>query len=736
MTTAASRSEATAALTSSDKDVAIVGGGVAGLTCALRLSERGYNVTLYEKAAVLGGNLSSEPGSVMDHDVYPHLFCDWYVNFWQIVEADLGIKRHEDFDPQVGVKVLHDPNAAPPVSPEKTGEEQPTYQDLKNATTPQHIWGNLWSGVLSPPDMFLVGFTLLDLASQPFHPSNILEQQTVNGFLYSRRYATEACAELLNMILMEIWSIPSDDTSAAAYKDFLRPGLRFSSAMPFAWLLRGSLAEKLITPWCRQLENTHCRIKTGAEVRSINLRDDHKVELTLKEKDGKDGPPVQHTNVVLAVPSAELARIVMTGDRGRRIVDKVPKLSKLRSLRTAQILVVIVYFKEKLPNIPRETVGLAGSLGYLTFLDISQLWTSLSNIKERHTVLVLAASEAYAYPSEGEEWAHMMLKELARYLPTVKPGAKWNATDSNIDYSLSWYQDNKSHTLFLNDVDSDSVQPKAYYEDELPNVFFAGDFCVNDVKMATVEAAVISGLEAARAAQMQVEGESDITIAPRRAPRLAELLAMKLGLLPVAYGATAWSTVNVALSHLAKGEIVKGTITPLIGLSSLPLNYLAEWAGTIDALGVNSVSPADGRYVPTSSIQDALALGARGLLAAGDYLRQVASEVSLDETDKKTDKEADKKANLRSLLKGVLRAIDKGLQEPPPSPPAAHERRAATVRDKTAATAVPIDLRWVSAAAGFLKALGSAIDEGRGLPPGSGRYRHSSEYVRRHRAKR
>jgi protoporphyrinogen oxidase len=711
MTTAASQSEATDAFARSDKDVAIVGCGVAGLTCALRLSERGYNVTLYEKTPVLGGNLSSEPGNGMYYDVYPHLFCDWYVNFWQILEEDLKIKRDEAFEPQMGVKVLQDPKGAP------------TYQDLKNPTIPQNIWGNLWSGVLPPPDMFLVGFTLLDLASQPFHPSNVLEQQTVNGFLYSRRYATEACAELLNMILMEIWSIPSNDTSAASYKDFVRPGLRFSSAMPFAWLLRGSLEEKLITPWHEKLRKAGCNIKTRVEVTRINLGHDHKVELRLKEQDKptirQDESSARHTNVVLAVPSTELAQLVMRGDPETRIVDKVPKLAELRRLRTARILVVNVYFKDKLPDIPRETVGLAGSLGYLTFLDISQLWTSLSDIKEHHTVLVLAASDAYAYPEKAEEWAHMMIKELARYLPAVRPGAEWNATDSNIDYSRSWCQDKYSRTLFLNDVDTDSWQPEACYRD-LPSVFLAGDFCLNDVKMATVEAAVLSGLEAANAVQMRVEGESDITIAPRRASRLAELLVMKLGLLPVAYGATAWSTVNVALNHLAKGEIVEGTIAPLIGLSSIPLNYLAEWVGTIDALAMNSVSPANERYVLTSPIQDALGLAAQGLLAAGDYLRQVASGASLEETAKWP--------NLRSLLQGVVRAVDKGLQEPPPSPSAAHERRAEA--------AVPIDLRWVSAAAGFLKTLGSAIAEGRGLPPGSGRYRPRSEHVRRHRAKR
>jgi uncharacterized protein with NAD-binding domain and iron-sulfur cluster len=715
MTTAASQSEATDALTSSDKDVAIVGGGIAGLTCALRLSERGYKVTLYEKTPVLGGNLSSERANDMYYDVYPHLFCDWYVNFWQIVEADLGIKRDVAFEPQMGVKLLPDPGGEPTVSPgpptSVSAKTTPIYQDLKNATTLKNIWGNLFSGVLSPPDMFLLGFAFLDLASQPFDSSKILGRQTVNGFLYSRRYATEGCADLLDLILMEIWSIPSDDTSAAAYKDFVRPGLRFSSRMPFAWLLRGSLQEMLIEPWHEQLIKAGCKIETGVKVTGVKVGNDdnnHKVELTLKEE---HGPTVQHANVVLAVPATELARMVRSGRPKTRIIDSVPELLELQRLRMARILVVTVYFKHKLPNIPRETVGLVRSKGYLTFLDISQLWTGPSKIKEQ-TVLVLAASDADQYPSEnGTEWAYMMIQELARYLPAVKPGAGWNAANSNVDYSMSWYQEKYCRRLFLNDVDSYYCQPKTSYE-HLRGVFFAGDLCVNDVRMATVEGTVISGLEAAGAVQMHVERRSDIAVALRRAPSVAQLLAMKLGLLPVAYGATAWSTVITALRDLANGKIVEGTVAPLIDLSLIPLGYLTEWVGTIEALGRSAVFPAEERYVSTSSIQGALGLAAQGLLAAGDHLRHVASQLSLEDTRKWP--------TLRSLLKGVVRAVDEGLHEPPPPPHAAHERPVTAVLDK---------IPEAAALADFINMLRCAIDS-------SGRYRHGSEYVRRHRAKR
>src|SRR3954469_19288399 len=74
--------------------VAVVGGGISGLTAALRLSQRGYQVTLYEEKNVLGGNLASHEhdGSVY-YDVYPHLFSNFYVNFWDIVENDLGLRR-------------------------------------------------------------------------------------------------------------------------------------------------------------------------------------------------------------------------------------------------------------------------------------------------------------------------------------------------------------------------------------------------------------------------------------------------------------------------------------------------------------------------------------------------------------------------------------------------------------------------------------------------------------------
>ena len=82
--------------TSTDKiKVAIVGGGIAGLTAALRLAQNGCKVTVYEKNATVGGNLGGDQDQQGKfHDVYPHMFGEWYNNFWKLVAESGPIARN------------------------------------------------------------------------------------------------------------------------------------------------------------------------------------------------------------------------------------------------------------------------------------------------------------------------------------------------------------------------------------------------------------------------------------------------------------------------------------------------------------------------------------------------------------------------------------------------------------------------------------------------------------------
>ncbi len=542
--------------------VAVVGGGLAGLTAALRLAQSGFAVTIYEAKPTVGGNLSANEVKVKDtdvfHDVYPHMFCPWYDNFWQvfseIYDTDVETARANNFDPREGVK-LQDPHAT-------------DYLELQNGTTLKSVLANLNSRVESWPDMFLLGFSMLDLAATPFQRTgdDLLERLDVNGFIYSRGYSTEKVAALQNYILMVIWSIQSNVTAAASYQDFIKHSMAFPRAAPFCWMLQGSLYERIIFPLEQKLWGLGCGVCTEHKATAVTLGPDHRPLLTF-DVTQKGGAPtiskqVNPDYVVMAVPGPALAELAMNGDVGTRLVDRVPEFSELRRFRGEAIPVVDIYFKKKLAGIPKEQVALKNSDSDLTMLDISQLWTGYKDLKDR-TALVVAASNGYALTSDDRHRSRASRssgKLHDDYLPVFEPGEFWGDTDSDIDWDRTLFQSNDNHRLFVNDVGSWQWRPVAAY-DKLKRVFIAGDFCQTDVDMATVEAAIQSGIAAAQAVQARDKTATGAlrgdAIGPAKHDVYSDavFLAVKLALLPWAYAATAWAAVVDEKPLVASAQI-------------------------------------------------------------------------------------------------------------------------------------------------------------------------------------
>ena len=594
--------------------VAIVGGGLSGLTAALRLAERGFKITLYEEKERLGGNLASEEIDGVFHDVYPHMFCEWYANFWDLFENDLGLARDAHFESRMGVKLL--------------ARGSTEYRELKNASTLEGIAHNLGSGVLSAPDMFLVGFSMLDLASHPFNRQGgeEIDRLDVNGFIYSRGYATEKVASLQNYMLMVIWSIQSDLTAAASYQDFLRHSLTFPRPTPFAWLAKGNLYAEIIAPLERKLEALGCDIQKGRKVVGVELENG---EPTLRLQPKPDGrgrrrrrpeaaPPADY--VILATSAPALASLVMEGPPGRRVVDVLPQLSELQRFREVAIPVVDVYFNRVLPEIPKDQVGLTESSVDLTMLDISQLWTDDPNMEGR-TALVLAASNGFALPSlDPLEQGHMMIQRLHDYLPVFEPGDHWGDPKADICWEKTHVRTNLNNKLFINDIGSWQWRPTSSHA-QTPKLFLAGDFCKTDVDMATVEAAVESGLMAALALQAEDASRSGrmrgapVTIDKHQVHSDTAFQAAKLALLPFAYAATAWSALT---GDKRLGPLPKDAYEPSSYALLLPLAFTLDWWKTLYWLA-RSLAPGPDAGDPDDPDADAdalLAAAARGTLGA------------------------------------------------------------------------------------------------------------------------
>ena len=75
-------------------NVIIVGTGIAGMSAALRLAERGYKVTIYEQNDFVGGKFRAVEwkDTKAFHEHSYHMFLNWYHNFFEIADT-IGVRK-------------------------------------------------------------------------------------------------------------------------------------------------------------------------------------------------------------------------------------------------------------------------------------------------------------------------------------------------------------------------------------------------------------------------------------------------------------------------------------------------------------------------------------------------------------------------------------------------------------------------------------------------------------------
>ena len=579
--------------------VAIAGGGISGMAAALRLAQRGYAVTLYEAKPWLGGNLSShqDPGSDVYHDVFPHMFSNFYVNFWDIAENDIGLQRDlspaSDFSPRNSVKTL---------------DKQFGYSEFRNLSgMDPRVWLSdilARQGAMTLLDKYLYLYSLLDLINHRFEQRGLLGLD-LNAFVRSRPAMTSAVAQLHDSIVMFIWSVHSDATSAASYRSFFRHA--FGNVQPLLWLLKGSLQEKIIEPLEQRLLELGCTVCKNTSVDRVVVENQRIKGLMLKDAQfdwdshqvkvhgpAREAAPLDF--LVMAVSPGSLGRLADAGQINQRLSSLCPKLTHAGKRLPAQpIAVMDVYFKRKLSLIPPETVSVTDSRCYFSFTDLSDLWPLPQ--REGISAITLSASDYWALPSNNErETAHAMLREFAAYITNFDPGSHWGDPDCDIDWGRSHFHSNEDDVIFVNQVGSWAYRPETE-DPAVHNLFFAGDFCRNHIDMATVEAAVSSGLNAAAALQAkQPLGEPIVTLEPPVWPHAAVAL-LKLALAPSAYAVKAWLALQDIAAHAVQptpsnasnaavnvANAPRDLIDSVVALASLPAQYLGdmvETAGTI-----------------------------------------------------------------------------------------------------------------------------------------------------------
>ena len=514
--------------------VTVVGAGIAGLSAALRLAERGFPVKVYERGARLGGDLGSRTVGGAQLDVYPHMYLNWYHNFWSLLADATGKPPRSGFAPCTTVWQL------------RPGE-YPRFRSLTDAYSvwnPRHVLANVISGVAPPADMLVYGYANVDLLAERLHGTVPIDQLSVSAFLRSRPYMTERAAAAYDSFITMVWSLPSYLTSAADYQAYL--GHCLADPTPAFWLPRGSAQRRVIGPLQAALEHAGAEIVTGVQAVSVACRAGRVERLVLRRARFDEGMGAfvgqgeewseDVEELVLAVTAPELSRLVREGAPGERIVEFMPQASELSRLQTLPIPILHVYFHRRLPSVPPEPVGLYGSPLALAFTDISQTWDGMG----QETVLAVSCSDPHGLPGTGwEDDAMTMLRELGDYLG-FDPGGGWGES-VEIDWERTHYDANADAQLFVNEIGTDSWRPEVRCK-PLSNLSFVGDFCRNRVGMTTIESAATAGVEAASGIVARHRIGNPVEVRQPRSLPAALYVWLRLAWAPNVTYAKAWSS--------------------------------------------------------------------------------------------------------------------------------------------------------------------------------------------------
>ena len=272
----------------------VIGGGLAGITSALILAERGWQVTLVEARPRLGGRATSYQRGELTMDNGQHVFL-------RCCTAYLALLERLDAGPASGLSVLQDRLDIPLRAPDgATARLKRT-----GAPAPFHLAGSLLGyGLLPLRDRSRLGRAALALRfTDPADPA--VDAQGFGPFLRRHGQSANAVNRLWSVISTATLNIDPDAASLALAAKVFRTGLLEDST--------GSDLGYAAVP-LGEIHDT--RARAALKDQGVDVRDSTKVlsidaDRTVRLRTRDDGElTLRPDAVVLAVPHDAAAALV------------------------------------------------------------------------------------------------------------------------------------------------------------------------------------------------------------------------------------------------------------------------------------------------------------------------------------------------------------------------------------------------------------------------------------------
>lgn len=366
--------------------VAVLGGGVAGLTAAHELIERGFDVTIFERRPVLGGKARSidveDPPPTGGRKPLPgehgfRFFPGFYRNLPDTLRRipyqgnALGV--YDNLVPTRSILMARNHNSLDvelPTSPPNTPQEL-------RAVLEAIVGGRL--GLTLSEQRYFASRMWVFLTSCDERRESQWEQTSWWDFMradaQSENFRRMTVGLTRSLVAMRS-KVGSTRTVASILFQLIQSGLRWSEHLDS--VLNGPTNEVWIDPWHQHLLRLGVKFERGVTVRSLILDPSRStfMGVTCERADGlREASRTSHEFFdfgVACLPLEVLGELTTIDG-----VPLSPDLERIRALRTDWMAGFQIYLREDIP-ITRGHIVLVDSPWALTLVSQAQFWNTRS----------------------------------------------------------------------------------------------------------------------------------------------------------------------------------------------------------------------------------------------------------------------------------------------------------------------------------------------------------------------
>jgi len=333
--------------------IAVIGGGLSGLTAAIRLAQQGIDCELFEAAPALGGRTRSFYEPVMQHycDNGPHLLVGAYSATKKLLE-DCHASQHLHWQPTLDLPLW---------------DNQRGHFSFTPPTGMPFALAMLMAASRLPGHDSRSGFAMLRLALA-LHSNKRPSSAGAEQWLQQLRLPDALIRDMLDPLCLGAMNEQLDSACAVSFKRVLLESFAGRKQACLGWFT-GPLQSSLIEPLMQTAVSNGVRIHTRTRVRQCEPGS-HGLRL-----DGR-----HFDKAVLALPAFAAARL----------------LNQPHSLPTRPITNIHLWL-EAMPPLPSPLVGSVSGVGQWYF-DISQQWQQ--DHSYRHVCAVISADQSHTSTSE------------------------------------------------------------------------------------------------------------------------------------------------------------------------------------------------------------------------------------------------------------------------------------------------------------------------------------------------